>query len=576
MADSSSWGCGNSGFEAERLSKTNRVKEAFNKDYDTLRKFIDMMQAAESLNVEDYNDVIIEKHNESVGYLKTAIFQAQSNVMDEVARQREVGSKTKFRYLKTSSGQKRQDGGAGNEAERGNQGESENESQSSETMSNASTDCAVSDEVGVPVRVEEEGQVLVLMDEQRSSAVARSNSHQAIAKHNKILTSLRKVASKSMMPDAPQQAVKASGSSTLKTNFALTEVQPPTPKPKTPSPVSMDPRRHCGLPPVSRNLTTVAPKHRDDHESADERSNVFASFARPYDPNLKPRRILSVEPQRKLQPNHNSLMKRPVDIKFGRQSALPASLKKPRLSMPPSLLRSYDIGTVVMAKYLKYSYWPAIVVKRPPFSIENAECIHVMFWEGKEKKMKTSLADVHFSLVRPWEDREKAQELVPKNRRRKDWNESIDLAEEMVLLTPEERFWKMILIEEKIDLETDYQPESDETDDKSFPRKGDVVVVGRDTFFPGIITREELFNDNLKREIYYVNGHLHVSFLEENTHGWYPIRDVWILGKSCGEPWPVPNGQAGNKIRSSMEVARRVLKMQREERFHQVGAFAMQ
>ena len=59
-----------------------------------------------------------------------------------------------------------------------------------------------------------------------------------------------------------------------------------------------------------------------------------------------------------------------------------------------------------------------------------------MFWEGKEKKMKTSLADVHFSLVRPWEDREKAQELVPKNRRRKDWNESIDLAEEMVLLTP--------------------------------------------------------------------------------------------------------------------------------------------
>jgi len=304
MADSSSWGCGNSGFEAERLSKTNRVKEAFNKDYDTLRKFIDMMQAAESLNVEDYNDVIIEKHNESVGYLKTAIFQAQSNVMDEVARQREVGSKTKFRYLKTSSGQKRQDGGAGNEAERGNQGESENESQSSETMSNASTDCAVSDEVGVPVRVEEEGQVLVLMDEQRSSAVARSNSHQAIAKHNKILTSLRKVASKSMMPD--------------------------------------------------------------------------------------------------------------------------------------------------------------------------------------------------------------------------------------------------------------------------------VVVVGRDTFFPGIITREELFNDNLKREIYYVNGHLHVSFLEENTHGWYPIRDVWILGKSCGEPWPVPNGQAGNKIRSSMEVARRVLKMQREERFRQVGAFAMQ
>jgi len=570
MADSSSWGCGNFGSEAERLSKTNRVKEAFNKDYETLRKFIDMMQAAESMNVEDYNDVIIEKHNESVGYLKTAIFQAQSNVLDEVAKQRLVESKTKFRYLKTSSGHKRQ------EARKENQGEFENESQSSETMSNASTDCAVSDEVGVPVRVEEEGQVLVLIDEQKSSAVSRSNSHQAIAKHNKILTSLRKVASKSMMNDAAQQAVKAGGSSsTLKTNFTPTEAQPPTPKLKAPRPVSTDPRRHSGLPPVSRTPAAVAPKNRDDHESADERSNVFASFARPYDPNLKSRRIVSVEPQRTMQLNHSSLMKRPVDNKIGRQSALPASSKKPRLSMPPRLVRSYDIGTVVMAKYLKYSYWPSIVVKRPPFSIENEECIHVMFWEGKERKMKTSLADVHFSLVRPWEDREKAQELVPKNRRRKDWNDSIDLAEEMVLLTPEERFWKMILIEEKIDLETDYQPERDETLDKGFPQKGDVVVVGRDTFFPGIITREELFNDNLKKEIYYVNGHLHVSFLEENTHGWYPIRDVWILGKSCGEPWPVPNGQAGSKVRKSMEVARRVLKMQREERFHYVGAFAM-
>ena len=41
---------------------------------------------------------------------------------------------------------------------------------------------------------------------------------------------------------------------------------------------------------------------------------------------------------------------------------------------------------------------------------------------------------------------------VPKNKRRKDWNDSVDLAEEMVLLTQEERFWKMILIEEKFDL----------------------------------------------------------------------------------------------------------------------------
>ena len=75
-----------------------------------------------------------------------------------------------------------------------------------------------------------------------------------------------------------------------------------------------------------------------------------------------------------------------------------------------------------------------------------------MFWEGKETKMKTSCADVHYTLVRPWRDREAAEALVPKNKRRKDWNDAVDLAEEMVLLTQEERFWKMILIEEKFDL----------------------------------------------------------------------------------------------------------------------------
>ena len=59
-----------------------------------------------------------------------------------------------------------------------------------------------------------------------------------------------------------------------------------------------------------------------------------------------------------------------------------------------------------------------------------------MFWEGKEAKMKTSCADIHYAMVRPWKDRESALELVPKNRRRKDWNEAVDLAEEMVLLRP--------------------------------------------------------------------------------------------------------------------------------------------
>lgn len=66
----------------------------------------------------------------------------------------------------------------------------------------------------------------------------------------------------------------------------------------------------------------------------------------------------------------------------------------------------------------------------------SEDCIHVMFWEGKEMKMKTSCADVHYTMVRQWTDRESAHELVQKNRRRKDWNESVDLAEDMVLLTP--------------------------------------------------------------------------------------------------------------------------------------------
>ena len=65
----------------------------------------------------------------------------------------------------------------------------------------------------------------------------------------------------------------------------------------------------------------------------------------------------------------------------------------------------------------------------------SEDCVHVMFWEGKEAKMKTSFADIHYTLIRPWTDRDAAEDIVPKNRRRRDWNDAIDLAEEMVLLT---------------------------------------------------------------------------------------------------------------------------------------------
>ena len=69
---------------------------------------------------------------------------------------------------------------------------------------------------------------------------------------------------------------------------------------------------------------------------------------------------------------------------------------------------------------------------QPAFS---EDCVYVMFWEGRESKMRTSFADVHYAMIRPWTDRDLAESLVPKNRRRKDWNDAIDLAEEMVLLT---------------------------------------------------------------------------------------------------------------------------------------------
>jgi len=97
---SSSWGSTNSRSEAENLTRVNLMRDGFQKDYDTLHKFIDMMKNAESMSVERYNDVVVEKHNESIGFLKTAIFQAQSNVLDEIARQREAATKTTFTYLK--------------------------------------------------------------------------------------------------------------------------------------------------------------------------------------------------------------------------------------------------------------------------------------------------------------------------------------------------------------------------------------------------------------------------------------------------------------------------------------------
>ena len=69
----------------------------------------------------------------------------------------------------------------------------------------------------------------------------------------------------------------------------------------------------------------------------------------------------------------------------------------------------------------------------PPSLSEN--CEHVVFWEGRKSKMRTSTADIPHAMIRPWTDRDSAESLILKNRRRKDWNDSIDLAEKMVHLT---------------------------------------------------------------------------------------------------------------------------------------------
>merc|ERR1719193_1432698 len=54
------------------------------------------------MSVDDFDDDLVESHNESIGFLKTAIFQAQNNVLGQIAKRRESKTKTKFTYMKKS------------------------------------------------------------------------------------------------------------------------------------------------------------------------------------------------------------------------------------------------------------------------------------------------------------------------------------------------------------------------------------------------------------------------------------------------------------------------------------------
>lgn len=519
------------------------------KDFEALHDFIDMMKAAEEMNVDAFDDAVMEKHDESVCFLKTAIWDAQTKVMDEIARRRKANIRTKFVSL--------------------------DKSENSYPKRGILKVSYVSDNPSV-----DESEVRSVDSEDNSTSsmqVVPANQSSALA-NNKILNSVRKVASNSMLSEpsrslgsksvAPKSmAANASKPTDSRLHFSPTKISTPI---KNATPTKVTPPKSPDAPSTSKESKQQAQHHRIICSSA----NIFESLTQSVD--LKPRNAASVDPRRSIQ--HNLVLQQQQQqhlTQLKRKGSVSAGPPRKIMEVKPlGLVPSYDIGTVVLAKYLKYSYWPALVVKRPEFPTESEESVYVMFWEGKETKMKTSFADVHYTFVKRWEDREFAEGLVPKNRRRKDWNDAVDLAEEMVLLTPEERFWKMILIEEKIGLETEYRPENGS--DKMDPQKGDVVVVGKDTFYPGILTKDPLFFDNLRKDIYFVNGYLHVSFMEENTHGWYPIDELWILGKSRGERWPIPKGPTGQKFRQSMEVARNVLKMPREERFDQVGALASQ
>ena len=84
-----------------------------------------------------------------------------------------------------------------------------------------------------------------------------------------------------------------------------------------------------------------------------------------------------VDPRLASTPKQQQQLKRPGDKEAGQKIM---QLKKGSMSTPSvpkkakivEYARSYELGEVVMAKYLKYSYWPAIVVKRPPFSIDRS------------------------------------------------------------------------------------------------------------------------------------------------------------------------------------------------------------
>ena len=414
------------------------MRESFQKDYDTLHKFIDMMKDAESMSVEGYHDVIVEKHNESIGFLKSAIFQAQSNVLDEIAKQREVASKTKFTYMKPRGPLPQARAFDHETAPEEDDSRSVSDYASSgEVERCAAADVTPSVEAARVVQTVENGnrfgvsieqprrrsfyplpsgmsinvaakkmpvQGIHLVKESASGVLLESGGGQkhngpprdprklecdekgapkSIARDsiglgsaskmiettmkeapkldqeekmphiaerkpippNQILSSLRKVASRSMQKsteNGPQEQPSGQFPSASQASRQATASIPSDPR------IS---RSHSNVFQSLKNLS----------------SNDTGTPSKPVDPPPKGRQSQPLATQ----------LKRPMESRSGHLSIAPRSKaggpstpKKARA--PPCFQRSYEVGTVVMAKYLKYSFWPGIVVKRPAFSIDRS------------------------------------------------------------------------------------------------------------------------------------------------------------------------------------------------------------
>ena len=336
--------CGSTSSESDERKK--RITESFDKDYHMLHKFLEMMRSAESNIVDDFNDKIIEKHAESISFLKTAIFQAQSNVTDEIVRQREATAKTQFVCLKKGL-KPMDDGGLAYgvlEAELSSD-DSEVQPIKRGPVGKPGGIIHVQQPVSSPV---ENPRNILQVQQPVSSPVEKPRSIMRVQQppiNPMFLNSLRRVASKSMIKEAAEAAA-ASHPQITPDKITIPSTSPR----KSPDALTLSEESE--------------PQSQSNHRNICPSANVFESLAK--SSGSKARNAISVDPRRSLQfnhspPQHQLQSKRPAAASFS-----VAPLKKVR---PMGLARSYEIGTVVLAKFGKFSFWPAIVVKKAEFSL---------------------------------------------------------------------------------------------------------------------------------------------------------------------------------------------------------------